>query len=490
MRALEIIGKDTVWGAHSFFSGGGFGDLGIEYGCNLPLLTACELLEDRAKLIRSNFPNTHVFQGDIWELKSEMCEKLDNMLNNLRPWLMLLSPPCQGMSSNGAGRIQSAIKAGKRNPEDERNKLLLPGLDMIKKYQPDWFILENVKRMENTIIRNELDEPENILDTIARQTLSLGYTVRATILDFRKLGVPHNRERLITIGCRIPEILKIVPPIKNIFSKTPSYLHPLAQFGNGTDREFISMSKVIGQLPHLDAQKKLIDDSDPMHRVPKWNDDHYFWMSNTPEGKSALENNDCLKCGLTNNDKDLYCSCGEILPKPAILRKYWKCSCNKLIPKAKSKCQNCGSEKIGENYEVKHELIRAFKTSYRRLKFHKPASTLTMNSGVISSDMKGHPHQNRVLSLREILILSTFDQSPISEFPWHGKYSFGKFVKLKHEDKIIRQVVGESIPPLASASIVRRLMEIDERVNYQIPRLIAGNVKMSFDESPQLSLSI
>jgi site-specific DNA-cytosine methylase len=102
----------------------------------------------------------------------------------------------------------------------------------------------------------------------------------------------------------------------------------------------------------------------------------------------------------------------------------------------------------------------------------------------------GHPNQNRVLSLREILILSTFDQSAVSEFPWHGKYSFGEFVKQMHEDKIIRQVVGEYIPPLASASIVRRLMEIDERLSRQPPRLIAANGTMPLAENPQLSLSL
>ncbi len=43
-------------------------------------------------------------------------------------------------------------------------------------------------------------------------------------------------------------------------------------------------------------------------------------------------------------------------------------------------------EKAGEQ----RRLIRGFKTSYRRLNWDKPASTITMNSGVISSDMKGH----------------------------------------------------------------------------------------------------
>ena len=59
------------------------------------------------------------------------------------------------MSSNGAGRIASQIRAGRRPKEDQRNRLILPGIEILECLKPDWFILENVKRMENTIIRNE-----------------------------------------------------------------------------------------------------------------------------------------------------------------------------------------------------------------------------------------------------------------------------------------------------------------------------------------------
>ncbi|MBG30639.1 MAG: hypothetical protein CMI31_11655, partial [Opitutae bacterium] len=408
MSNLNLLGKDTIFAAHSFFSGGGFGDLGIEHGCRLPVLTACELLEDRAKLISNNFGETHVFQGDIWELKDHMVSTIEKMLSGNRPWLMLLSPPCQGMSSNGAGRIQAAIRDGKRPNEDERNRLILPGIDLVERFQPDWFILENVKRMENTIIRNEINEPENILDTIARRTLPLGYTVRSSILDFRKLGVPHNRERLITIGCRLPEITKVVPPQKEIFFKVPSYLHPVASHGPGTNNEFITLRKAIGHLPLLDAKSKIRDDADPLHRVPKWNENQYNWMSVTPEGKSAFENNKCAHCSYINNNSDLYCRCGELLPKPSTEREYWPCDCGEVVPISELVC-SCGTAKKDKVIN-KLDLIRGFKTSYRRLRMDRPASTLTMNSGVISSDMKGHPVQNRVLSLREILILSTFDQ--------------------------------------------------------------------------------
>ena len=87
-----------------------------------------------------------------------------------------------------------------------------------------------------------------------------------------------------------------------------------------------------------------------------------------------------------------------------------------------------------------------------------------MNSGVISSDLKGHPEQNRVLSIREILLLSTL-QNP----KWEKTYSFEgiKYGRMKEGDvfskKLVREVIGESIPPLAMLRIVERLSELDGR---------------------------
>ena len=59
------------------------------------------------------------------------------------PWLFVMSPPCQGMSSNGAGRISASIAAGKRPAMDERNRLVIPGVEIMEELRPSWFILEN-----------------------------------------------------------------------------------------------------------------------------------------------------------------------------------------------------------------------------------------------------------------------------------------------------------------------------------------------------------
>ena len=433
----RFLTTNSVPVSGSLFSGGGVGDVGIEWGCGIPVLSAIEMMSSRAQLIIKNFPQTKVFEGDIWKLKEEYISFFKKKLDGKRPWLLTLSPPCQGMSANGAGRIASSIRSGIRPHEDERNRLILPGISVLEKLQPDWFILENVRRMENTVIRNESDEPENILDCIGRRLHPYGYSIRSNIINFSSFGVPHHRERLITIGCRIPRIVKKNPPHENIFSKELSLFHPSPSHGIDSRSPLFTLREAIGHLPALDSQTLLEDKRDQYHCVPRWNDNQYFWMKHTPEGMSAFDNFICTNCSHTNKKNDsIFCEkCGGSLPRPTHFRK-------------------------GEK-----RLMRGFRTSYHRMQWDRPASTLTMNSGVISSDMKGHPEQNRVLSLREILILSTLDHSQ-----WKKKYSFEgvKYGRMREGEtfskKLVREVIGESIPPLAMCKIVERLAELDSRV--------------------------
>jgi DNA (cytosine-5)-methyltransferase 1 len=410
------------------------GDFGVEMGCGIRVIAASEIIPSRSQLISKNFPETKVFEGDIWSRHDEYISFFRSQLDGKRPWLLTLSPPCQGMSSNGAGRIASSIRSGIRPREDDRNRLILPGISILEKLQPDWFILENVRRMENTVIRNENDEPENILDCIGRRLHPYGYTIRSNILNFSSYGVPHHRERLITIGCRIPRIVKNYPPQEKIYSKELSAFHPPVSHGIDGCPSLISLRNAVGQLPTLDSQTLLVDSKDQLHRVPRWRDNQYFWMKNTPEGQSAFDNFVCIQCSHQNQTKEsVTCEkCGEFLPRPTLIR----------------------------NGEVR--LIKGFKTSYRRMKWDSPASTLTMNSGVISSDIKGHPDQNRVLSLREILILSTLDHPR-----WKKEYSFEgiKYGRTQNEklfsSKLIREVIGESIPPLAMSCLVNHLCGLE-----------------------------
>ena len=60
---MQKIDQDTVLCSISTFLGGGTGDAGIELECQVPVSSACELVPDRAGLIRYNYPETTVFKS-------------------------------------------------------------------------------------------------------------------------------------------------------------------------------------------------------------------------------------------------------------------------------------------------------------------------------------------------------------------------------------------------------------------------------------------
>jgi DNA (cytosine-5)-methyltransferase 1 len=473
---MRVLDGNTVFTSISTFSGGGVGDLGVEWGQNLPVLSACELEPERAAIIRHNYPDTRVFVGDIWDRKDEIIRDAQSRLQGKHPWLFVASPPCQGMSANSKGRISQAIRNGTRSPEDARNRLILPSLEIIEGLLPDWIIVENVPGMENTIIRNEHDEPENILDTMARRLRPKGYTLRSAVLDFARLGVPHRRKRMITIGTCLPEfrdtlhedpIFSALPTLLSIFSNRPTDFHPPY-----THRKPVTLRQSIGHLPWLDAQSRPVDPDDPFHCVPVWNDMQYHAMKHTPEGETAYDNNTCLHCHTLNQTPDAVCrGCGNTLPKPLVTTTVWACTaCGSSNESGEQRC-GCGLKRTGDcPTTTTHRLTKTFYNCYKRMHWDREAPTITMNSAVISSANKGHPDQHRVLSIRELLVVSSIESHPNTAYPWDGKYQF----QMQPEDlsqppepctnRTIREIIGESIPPLAMAAIVRHLISLDKRL--------------------------
>ena len=71
--------------AGSLFSGGGVGDVGLEWGAGIPVIAAGEIIPSRAALIRENFPGTRVFEGDINDFKDEYIKYFRNNLMVLIP---------------------------------------------------------------------------------------------------------------------------------------------------------------------------------------------------------------------------------------------------------------------------------------------------------------------------------------------------------------------------------------------------------------------
>jgi len=412
--------SEVVRASISLFSSAGIGDLGIEYGCGIPVAISAELLSKRADLIRTNYPKCDVIEGDIQSTKNQIIKAWNEAYAG-RPMLITLSPPCQGMSTNGAGKIAASVRKGKRPEHDERNKLLLPGLDVVKALQPEFFLIENVPNMKNTIVEWK-KKPKRLLDLI-KPTVGKGYEIHSFVLDFADYGVPHHRKRLITVGRRRHRKL----------TRLIEHNSPPEWFDFGALSERVTVKQAIGN--HVRTRQ-----NDIHHRKPNMNEKHVAWASHIPKNSGNTAHlNRCMSCRHLDEFKIVTCSkCGEPLPRPHVVEK-----------------------------DGTRRAIKGYKTSYRRMSPDQPANTITMNSGVASSDVKIHYSAPRVLTLWEIMILSSLKNIDncksgiVTHHPWSKHYSFEKHMEPKDyalQKNLIRQALGEGIPPLAMYRMVSSIL--------------------------------
>lgn len=423
--------------AISLFSSSGIGDLGL-HANNIDTVIACELLKERMNLFQNNNPKAKCFCGDIWVLQKDIIEfYLQNYTEP--PFVILATPPCQGMSPNGMGKMLSDYRKGLRPPFDERNRLIIPALNIIKTLHPEWVIFENVANMSNTYIYDEQNNLVNIIDYIHKE-LGDEYIGEPKIIECADYGVPEHRVRLLTVLTRIKKGKEYFA-LNNSFIPNPTH----SQIATINTKKWISLKDAIGDLPVLRAEKGYnIDNNNPLHKVPLLDEKKLWWIDNTPEGNTAF-NNQCVNplCGYqknlihgakydtdginkVNDDTPLYCEkCGALLPRPYVEDKY-------------------GNKR----------LMKGYTSAYKRMSWDEPASTLTQNFQYACSDNKVHPSQTRVLSLWEGLIIQTIAQYPYSLI------IDGKYVN----DGLIRDTIGESVPPKIIDIIAKNIISISKGI--------------------------
>lgn len=294
---------------------------------------------------------------------------------------------------------QGMSNAGRKDPKDPRNFLIYYAVEAIKKIRPKFILIENIPMQEHTQILYN-GEYMFIPDYI-QQELGPYYNFNENfIVNTMDYGVPQSRRRYIYLLVDKNENVKWEFPEKN--------------------KHIITLREAIGDLPSLDPF--LREESErwrfPLYEekrqrgldVSKW---HYpsvhswrqvEWMMHTPSGTSAFKN-------------------------------------ETFFPKTKGR------------------RIKGAPRTYMRMSWDKPATTIMQNSGVISTFSTVHPGRPiiesendkereysdaRTLSIYELLILSTL---PLD---WN--------IPEWANDTLIRQVIGEGIPPLLTKKAVESLI--------------------------------
>ena len=173
--------------AVSLFSGAGGGSLALLYNFFNELL-AIDNSSAAQKAFENNFKEDKYipfWNADIYSVTgNDILRRILMSAGELT--LLLLSPPCQGLS----------LAKGKIDPLDPRNGLFLYSISLIEQIRPKVFIIENVPGMSdprNTSIFNEIK-------LRIREQLGPHYAIKAFKLNASFYQTGQERDRYIFIG--------------------------------------------------------------------------------------------------------------------------------------------------------------------------------------------------------------------------------------------------------------------------------------------------
>ncbi len=160
----------------SLFSGCGGLDLGFEKaGFNIPI--ANEFDKTIWATFKINHPKTRLIEGDIRNIKdSDLPEDIDGIIGG---------PPCQSWSEAGT----------RRGINDDRGKLFLEYIRILKLKRPLFFLAENVSGM---LANRHSEAVKNILILFDEA----GYNVSMYSANAKDYGVAEERKRVFYIGFR------------------------------------------------------------------------------------------------------------------------------------------------------------------------------------------------------------------------------------------------------------------------------------------------
>lgn len=186
----------------------GFMDAGFD------IIVGVDNDQDALNTFAKNHDGAVALNADL--SKQETFDEIIRIAGDRTIDVIIAGPPCQGFSLTGP-----------RNFDDERNKLYLAVIEMVKQFQPKGFIIENVPGMA-TLYEGQ------IKDEILKRFRNMGYNIDCRILKACDYGVPQMRKRLVFMGVRGD----IGEPI-----------FPEASFGPNTERPYRTCRDAISDLP-------------------------------------------------------------------------------------------------------------------------------------------------------------------------------------------------------------------------------------------------
>ncbi|MCX9013994.1 MAG: DNA cytosine methyltransferase [Candidatus Methanoperedens sp.] len=153
----------------------------------------------------------------------EIFRRIDELLDKESLDLIIGGPPCQAYSLVGRSRDKNRMQF------DMRNYLYVYYAEFLKRYQPRYFVFENVSGLLSA------KSPEGVpyFESMRGLFQETGYKTEYRVLSADNYGVPQKRKRIILVGSRGNE---------NGFYPEPEIWHPQ-----------IKVSEIFRDLPELQA---------------------------------------------------------------------------------------------------------------------------------------------------------------------------------------------------------------------------------------------
>ncbi|MCA6364960.1 MAG: DNA cytosine methyltransferase [Bacteroidetes bacterium] len=123
---------------------------------------------------------------------NEVIKNYKSQLTALRGMVDMVAggPPCQGFSM-----------AGRRNENDDRNKLVKSYISFIRLVQPKIIFFENVKGFTQEFKKNR-EKGKQYSNYVENALKRAGYKVKGELINFGDFGIPQKRTRFILVGVR------------------------------------------------------------------------------------------------------------------------------------------------------------------------------------------------------------------------------------------------------------------------------------------------
>lgn len=312
--------------------------------------------------------------------------------------LLVGGPPCQGFSC-----------AGRRNPDDPRNKLFESYLQLVNSLRPRAVLIENVRGF--TMDFDQDAEVRNYAIKL-RETLSATYDVFERLIDLSQFGVPQRRTRYFLLA--LQPGLSDDDPFELLMNRLPSFLRslrlkaPVPSWAAISDLE-ISLG---GKQPSVDtAGFEEIRYTAPLT--------HYQRLMNAGQ----LVPSDLR---LARHSDDVSARFQEIID----------------LSHAEGRLNTSISDDVRTRFGLRKRALRVLDPD-------SPAPTITS----LPDDLL-HYSEPRALTVRENARLQTFPDW----FSFKGKYTTGGHLRKKEVPRFTQ--VANAVPPLVARAFGEMLVEL------------------------------